>query len=92
MKHIKKLNIDFDNWDEAIINKFNIGDKVKAIDYQIYLEDECDCSEIQNLSIHYFLETNILFGKKLTIVNVCENYIKLKGYRVWFLIDTFKKI
>jgi len=98
MKYIKQLNIDFNNWDEA--NEFNIGDKVIATRSQLFLCDDnlsrywfnLSCSNIRNLSEIHHLEINSLFGKKLTIVNVCENYIKLKGYRVWFLIDTFKKI
>jgi len=106
MKYIKKLNIDFTNWDE-INDKFQPGDKIKAVSEQIYLLNDITCSNIKsNLSninnlINKFINDNswdmerinkIFYYEINNQINTTTNLYDKKRLTVKCVCNNFIKI
>ena len=101
MKYIKKLNIDFDNWDETIKNKYNIGDRVLVINNNndlFYINRRStNCNNVNYITKNdsfYINSTQMKDDELLIIEKICTikdiTYLKFKYYWPWFFADDFK--
>jgi len=97
MKYIKRLNIDFNNWDEINEYKYNIGDRVVLIiNNPVYIDiynSECDYITKDE---HYNLgQTHIKIGRSFIIEYICTNkditYLKFKNHWPWFFAEDFAR-
>jgi len=94
MKYIKKLNINFNNWEEVEYEQnYQIGDEViLIINNPIYIlkeSNKCDYITKDSKIGHTFLTKGNLF----IIKNICTNkditYLKFKDHWPWFFAEDF---